>query len=118
MIITSNDDHGIVEFKEFFSKQFKMKNFCLFSYFLGFEVVINTIGYYVSRAKYATNLLFHAPLIDSKIVSIPIKTNATFTSYDRKLLLSDPSLYRQLVGNLVYLTITHFDVGYAIQIMS
>ena len=37
---------------------------------------------------------------------------------DEGELLLDPLLYRQLVGSLIYLTITRLDISYAIHIVS
>ena len=58
-----------------------------------------------------------AGLIDSKTVDTPVELNVHLTSTGGKP-LSNPSLYRRLVGSLVYLTVTHPDISYAVHQVS
>ncbi|KAF2283298.1 hypothetical protein GH714_001019 [Hevea brasiliensis] len=83
----------------------------------GLEVSQNSDGYYLSQAKYASDLLSRAGITDSKIVSTPLELNCKLTLLDGTP-LNDPTLYRQLVGSFVYLTITRPDISYAIYLVS
>ena len=58
-----------------------------------------------------------AGLIDSKTVDTPVELNAHLTPTGGKP-LSNPSLYRRLVGSLVYLTVTRPDISYAVHWVS
>uniref|UniRef100_A0A2N9GAS3 Uncharacterized protein n=1 Tax=Fagus sylvatica TaxID=28930 RepID=A0A2N9GAS3_FAGSY len=69
------------------------------------------------KAKYASNLLSRAGLTDTKVVSTPLEMNARLTPLDGTP-LSDATLYRQLVGNLVYLTVTCPDIAHAVHLVS
>lgn len=60
----------------------------------------------ISFRKYPLDLLSRAGLTDSKIAIKPLQYNAHFNLVDG-VLLADATLYRQLVRNLIYLTITH-----------
>jgi hypothetical protein len=82
-----------------------MKDLGHVSYFLGLEVSQSSEGYYLSQAKYAFDLLSRADIIDNKTESTPLKINCKLTRLDGTP-LADPTLYRQLVGSLVYLTAT------------
>ena len=117
MIITGDDLNGIQELKDFLSQQFEMKDLGYFSYFLGLEITHSTDGLYITQAKYASNLLSRAGLIDSKTVDTPVELNAHLTP-SRGKPLSKTSLYRRLVGSLVYLTVTRPDISYAIHQVS
>ena len=117
MIITSDDLSGIHELKDFLRQQFKIKDFEHFNYFLGLEITHSTNGLYITQAKYAYKLLSQARLTDCKTVDTPIKLNAHLTPSRRKSLFN-PSLYRQLVGNLVYLTVTRLDISYVVHQVS
>ena len=112
MIITSNDLSGIQELKDFLS-QFEMKDLGHLSYFLGLKITHFTDKLYITQAKYAFELLSRARLTDSKIVNTPVELNAHLTPSGGKP-LSNPSLYKRLVGNLVYLTVTQLDISYIV----
>uniref|UniRef100_A0A2N9EX08 Reverse transcriptase Ty1/copia-type domain-containing protein n=1 Tax=Fagus sylvatica TaxID=28930 RepID=A0A2N9EX08_FAGSY len=117
MIITGNDHSGISNFKQFLHQQFEMKDFGYLSYFLGLEVSFNSTGYYLSQAKYASDLLSRASLTDTKVVFTPFKMIARLTPLDGTP-LSDATFYRQLVGSLVYLTVTRPDIAHVVHLVS
>ena len=94
-----------------------MKDLGHLSYFLGLEITHSTDGLYITQVKYASDLLSIAGLIDSKTVDTPVELNAHLTPSGGKL-LSNPSIYRRLVGSLVYLTVTRPDISYAVHQVS
>ena len=117
MIIIGDDLNGIQELKDFLSQQFEMKDFGHFSYFLGLEITLSTDGLYITQAKYTSELLSRAGLTDSKTVDTLVEFNTHLTPTGGKP-LSNPSLYRCLVGSLVYLTVIHPDISYAVHQVS
>ena len=117
MIITGDDLNGIQELKNFLSQQFEMKELGHLSYFLGLEITHSTDGLYNTQAKYASELLFRVGLTDSKTVDTPVELNAHLTPTGGKP-LSNLFLYRRLVGNLVYLTVTRLDISYVVHQVS
>ncbi|RVW98037.1 Retrovirus-related Pol polyprotein from transposon RE1 [Vitis vinifera] len=122
MIITGDDLSGIQELKDFLSQQFEMKDLGHLSYFLGLEITHSTDGLDITQAEYASDLLSQAGLTDSKTVDTPIELNAHLTPSGGGggggEPLSNPSLYRRLVGNLVNLTVTRPDISYVVHQVS
>jgi hypothetical protein len=117
MIITGDDVQGIQDLKRFLGQHFEMKDLGPLSYFLGLEVSSSSDGYYLTQAKYTSDLISQAGITDSKIVDTPIEYNNRLNTHDREP-LPDATLYRQLVGSLVYLTVTRLDISYAVHIVS
>ena len=113
MIITGDDFSGIQELNDFLSEQFEMKDLGHLSYFLGLEITHSTDELYITQAKYASELFSQAGLTNSKTVDTPVEFNAHLTPSGGKP-LSNPSLYKSLVGSLVYLTVTCPDISYAV----
>ena len=98
-----------------------MKDLGHLSYFLGLEITHSTDGLYITQAKYASDLLSQIRLTDSKTVDTLVELNAHLTPSGGgggREPLSNPSLYRRLVSNLVYLTVTHLDISYAVHQVS
>ena len=94
-----------------------MKDLGPLNYFLGLEVSSSANGYYLTQAKYTSDLISRASITDSKIVDTPIEYNCRFNSHDGESLY-DATLYKQLVGILIYLTITRPDNSYAVHVVS
>ncbi|KAL5753905.1 hypothetical protein ACOSP7_022125 [Xanthoceras sorbifolium] len=117
MIITRNDFAGIRSLQYFLSQHFEMKDLSTLSYFLGLEVTSSSDGYYLSLAKYASDLLTKAGITDNKTVSTPLEYNAKLTLLDGEP-ISDATRYRQLVGSLIYLTVTRPDISHAVGMVS
>ena len=117
MIITSDDMQRIQDLKNFLSRQFEMKDFGPLDYFLGLEVSSSADGYYLTQAKYTSDLISRASITNSKIVDTHIEYNRRLNSHDGES-LADVTLYRQLVGSLIYLTDTCPDIFYAVHVVS
>jgi len=117
MIITGDDLTCISELKQFLSSHFEMKDLGSLSYFLGLEISSDSSGYYLTQARYASDLLSRAGLTDSKTAPTPLEYNTRLTPMEGSP-LSDATLYRQLVGSLVYLTVTRPDIAQAVHIVS
>ena len=94
-----------------------MKDLGYLSYFSGLEITHSKDRLYITQAKYAFKLLLRAGLTDSKTVNIPVEFNAHLIPSGRKP-LSNLSLYIRLVGNLVYLTVTHPNISYVVHQVS
>ena len=80
---------------------------------MGLEITHSTDGLYITQAKYVSDLLSRAGLTDNKTVDTLVELNAHLTPSGGKP-LSNPSLYRRLVGSLVYLTVTRLDISYVV----
>ena len=117
MIITSDDMQGIHDLKHLLDHQFEMKDLGPLNYFLGLKVSSSADGYYLTQAKYTFDLISRANITDSKIVDTLIEYKCRLNSHDDES-LSDATLYRQLVGSLIYLTVTRPHISYAVHVVN
>lgn len=117
MIITGSDHGAIQRIKHQLQDSFHMKDLGDLHYFLGLEVCSDSTGIFLHQHKYTTDLISLAGLTSATPVDTPLEVNVKYRR-DEGDLLSDPLLYRQLVGSLNYLTITRPDISFAVQQVS
>ncbi|CAN0876377.1 Retrovirus-related Pol polyprotein from transposon TNT 1-94 [Linum grandiflorum] len=117
MILTGDDVNGIAAVKKVLHDSFKLKDLGTLSYFLGLEIQRSTRRIFVSQRKYISELLEEAHHSTCTPVSTPMEVNLKLSREDGELLV-EPTLYRKLVGSLIYLTSTRPDLAYAVQVVS
>lgn len=117
IIITGDDKGMITKLQSMLHSTFQMKDLGHLTYFLGLEVHSRNHGLFLNQHKYIQDLIELAGLNDATAVDTPMEVNVKYRK-DEGELLSDPFLYRQLVGSLIYLTITRPDISYAVHIVS
>ena len=116
MIRTGDDSTGIHSLQHFLSQHFEIKDLGTLSYFLGLKVTSSSDGYYLSQATYTSDLLSKASIIDNKTISTPLEYIAKLTPLDGEP-ISDATRYYQLVGSLIYLTVTHLNISHAVSMV-
>jgi hypothetical protein len=94
-----------------------MKDLGSLRYFLGLEVHMDSSGIFLNQRKYTQDLIGLAGLQDSLPMDTPTEVNVKHRR-EKGGLLTNPTLYRQLVGSLNYLTITRPDISFAVQQVS
>eukprot|EP00253_Pinus_taeda_P031679 PITA_31679 len=117
LILTGSDCNLINHVKSSLKKKFEMTDLGHLHYFLGLQVLQSKEGIFLSQSKYACDLLRFFHMEDCKPSPSPVqsgvKLSVSCTSPE-----VDATLYRQLVGKLLYLTHTRPDLSVAIGLVA
>eukprot|EP00253_Pinus_taeda_P025107 PITA_25107 len=117
MIITGNADNLIKEIKQQMSQVFEMKDLGDLHYCLGLEVWKDSGQTFLTQGKYVGTLLEIFRMEQCKTATTPLQQNLKLSSDDGTKQV-DATLYRQLVGSLIYLTTTRPDLAYSVSVLS
>ena len=117
ILIASNNVDAVNTFKLFLDNKFKLKDLGTLKYFLGLEVARTEKGISLCQRKFTLELLFDTGLLASKPANVPMEQSAKFSSSMGEDVL-DSSLYRRLIGKLLYLTLTRPDICYSVHKLS
>jgi hypothetical protein len=90
-----------------------MKDLGPLQHFLGITVTRSATGMLLSQRQYTLKILERADMTSYKTCATPADTQTKLSSSSE--LVSDPTLYRNLVGALQYLTFTRPDITYVVQ---
>ena len=97
--------------------EFEMKDIGLMHYFLGLEVWQEDGHIFLGQGRYAVDILSRFHMADCRPMSTPMITNwKKLHASDSSLV--DPTLYRQLIGSLMYLVNTRPDICFAVNTLS
>ncbi|CAN0874921.1 Retrovirus-related Pol polyprotein from transposon RE1 [Linum grandiflorum] len=117
LILAGGDLIEIEKIKKHLCSAFKMKDLGDLRYFLGLEIARSREGIVVNQRKYCIELLNDTGFLESKGNKSPMDVNLKLNANQGET-LQDPSIYRNLVGRLHYLTITRPDIAFAVQQLS
>jgi hypothetical protein len=116
LVITGADLDEINHVKRQLAASFEMKDLGDLHYFLGIEVIRTPEGILVSQRHYALNMLLKFGMAECKPISTPLDRTVKHRPDSGKV--CDPTRFRQIVGNLIYLTITRPDLSYPVGVIS
>lgn len=98
-------------------EEFDMTDVGRMRYFLGVEVTQNSKGIFVTQQKYTKELLDRFGMTDSKAVYSPIVTSSKLTKNGVSSYVN-PTLFKQIVGSLMYLNATRPDAMFTVSLIS
>ncbi|XP_019094528.1 PREDICTED: uncharacterized protein LOC109129936 [Camelina sativa] len=119
IMIASNNDNDLQEVKTILHAAFKIKDMGAPKFFLGLEIARNSSGISVCQRKYALDILASTGLLACKPCSVPMNPSVHFTKdMGTPLDSARATSYRELIGGLLYLTITRPDITFAVNNLS
>jgi len=109
IIFGGSKDEMCKDFANQMQTEFEMSMIGELSYFLGLQVNQLKNGIFISQIKYVKELLKKFTMEDCKPVSTPMTIGCKL-SKDDKLPLVDQTIYRSMIGSLLYLIATRPDI--------
>lgn len=116
-LITRDCPAFIEKFVGRLNSVFALKDLGLLSCYLGVEVFRTATGMYLLQSKYISELLERTGISHLKPCSTPTITGKKFSAFDGEL-MSNPTIYRSVLGALEYLTHTRPNISYIVNKLS
>ena len=117
LIFTGNDETLVKEFKVSMKNEFDMTNLGRMKFFLGVEVMQTSKGIYMSQKKYAQEILERFGMENSNPTKTLMVPGCKLTK-DEGGIKVDSTQYKQIIGSLMYLTVTRPDLMYVMSLVS
>lgn len=117
LIYTGNNIEMFGSFKKSMMAEFEMSDLGMMHYFLGIEVVQSSTGIFISQKKYVREILERFQKKDCNPVNTPSEYGMKLNK-DNGGKKVDDTIYKQIVGSLVYLTATRPDIMHAVSVIS
>lgn len=86
-------------------------------YFLGIEVVQSSSGIFITQRKYPLEILDKFKMKNCNSVGTPAEQGLKLTK-DPKDKKVDSTFFKQIIGNLMYLTATRTDLIFSVSLIS
>jgi hypothetical protein len=94
-----------------------MKDLGLMHYFLGLEVWQSPERIFLNQGKYAVEILKRFDMLECKSMNTPMEAKLKLL-VDTSSKLIDATLYRQIIGSLMYLTNTRPDICFVVNTLT
>ena len=111
IIFGSTKDELAHNFSQLMQAKFEISMIGELNHFLGLQIHQQESGIFISQSKYAKNLVKRFGLESASFVRNPISPNVKLT-VDLLGKSVDSSLYKRMIGSLLYLTASRPDISY------
>jgi hypothetical protein len=116
-LFLTREENLITECKKKLASEFEMKDLGLMHYFLGIEVWQSPERIFLNQGKYAVEILKRFDMLECKSMNTPMEMKLKLL-VDTSSELIDATLYRQIIGSLMYLTNTRPDICFFVNTLS
>jgi hypothetical protein len=116
-LFLTTKENLITDCKKKLATEFEMKYLDPVHYFLGLEVWQSLEKIFLNQGKYAVEILKRFDMLEFKAMNTPMETKLKLM-VDTSSELVDATLYRQIIGSLMYLTNTRPDLCFVVNTLS
>lgn len=114
-MLSGSDLKGIDETKKWLNSQLHIKDLGNLQYFLGIAVNRNQHGLLFSQQKYVEDLILESGCQNAKGTETALEVSTKLEPQNGEK-LSEPCLYKRIVGKLIYLTVTIPDIAFVVSV--
>ncbi|KAK1415001.1 hypothetical protein QVD17_30770 [Tagetes erecta] len=111
IIFGSTSSSMCKEFEEIMKSRFQMSSMGEINFFLGLQVKQSADGIFINQSKFVEKLLKKFKMQDCQTIRTPFDANCKIQP-DPKGKSVDQTLYRSMIGSLMYLTASRPDIIY------
>lgn len=116
-LFLTGDEELIAGCKRKLSVEFEMKDLAALHFFFGLEVWQDSDGIFLGQGKYTVEILQRFGMMDCKSMPTPMMSNLKLLS-DTSSDKVHSTIYRQMIGSLMYLTNTRSYICFAVNTLS
>lgn len=116
LIYTGDNEDMLLEFKQSMKREFEMSDLGRMRFFLGIEVLQTSKGTHISQQKYAEEILRKFEMENCNSVINPMVPGSILAANEGAR--TNVTRFKQLIGSLMYMTITRPDMQFAVNLIS
>eukprot|EP00253_Pinus_taeda_P003001 PITA_03001 len=117
LIFTGSDDFLIADFKQIMKSELEMADLGLLRYFLGIEIKQTENDIFIYQTKYVVEILERFKMQNNNSTPTPTIIGLKLSKEDCSINVN-LTLYKSMIGSLMYLTATRPDIMYAVILVS
>jgi hypothetical protein len=116
-LFLTGEEKLITKCKKRLASKFEKKDLGLMHYFLGLEVWQSPKRIFLNQGKYAVEILKRFNMLECNPMNTPMEAKLKLL-VDTSSKLIDATLYKQIIGSLMYLMNTRPDICFAVNTLS
>src|SRR4051812_34236268 len=113
ILFGSTDDVMCKEFSELMTNEFEMSMMGELNFFLGLKIKQLEEGIFISQSKFSKELLKKFDMTNAKEINTPMSSSTKLDKDEHGIAVNE-TMYRGMIGSLLYLTASRPDIMFAV----